>query len=126
MHKHITDVRFKSYRDIDSDLLREELDSRIKAGKMQYPFAAWGDFNKDGHLDVAFLFLGNETYQVVVFQGGSTESYTPVPLVKAPGRPHGIYYEPRRNTVFFERFGVATGNFRWNGRRYVITKMIGD
>ena len=86
-------VYLKTYKDIPTEFpaLKEELNSRIEDKTMQYLYAAWGDFNKDGVSDVAFLFLGNEVYQVVVFHGNSAGAYTPFLIVNDAGRPHGMY-----------------------------------
>jgi hypothetical protein len=102
---------------------------------MQYPFACWGDLNRDGLLDVALVFVSEKSvntwgwreWSIVAFHGNPTGQFTPVLVTKdTSGCFDGMLYDKKDNSVEFSCFGVASGSFRWSGNRYVVEPKVGD
>lgn len=105
---------------------------------MQFPTTCWGDFNNDGSLDIAMLFHHKnqirgksgfmfDQYAVVVFEGRVNGAYNPKVIVKSGvGKLDGILYHKEDNRVEFANFDVASGGFKWNGKKYVVTLPKGD
>jgi hypothetical protein len=109
----------------------------------QYPFAAWGDFNHDGFLDLALFFVGKMpalthkwpmngnfvyTYEydwlIVVFHGSQDGSYAPV----VAGRDRwanamdGVIFHRGRGRIEYW-FKSAGGSVKWTGSGYRIEPM---
>jgi hypothetical protein len=109
--------------------------ARQQKAEVQFPFAAWGDFNHDGQLDVVLAFFsktsvnswGWRNWRMVVFQGNRDGSFTPVIAMKDTWgtRFDGMIYHPVRKQIEYW-CGSAGGSFRWNGSTYVGKRMKGD
>jgi len=113
----------------------EELVHYMRSGEMQYPFACWGDLNRDGYLDVALVFVSKQPvnnwgwreWWIVAFHGSRRGQFTPVVVTKdSSGCFDGMLYHKKDNSVEFSCFGVAAGSFRWNGNHYVVQPKVGD
>jgi hypothetical protein len=113
----------------------EELVHYMRSGEMQYPFACWGDLNRDGLLDVALVFVSEKSintwgwreWWIVAFHGNPTGQFTPVVVTKdSSGCFDGLLYHRRENWVEFFCSGVAAGSFKWGNDRYVVKPMVGD
>jgi hypothetical protein len=107
----------------------------MQVGQMQYPFACWGDLNRDGYLDVALVFVSKQPvnnwgwreWWIVAFHGSRRGQFTPVVVTKdTSGCFDGMLYHKKNNSVEFSCFGVAAGSFRWNGNHYVVQPKVGD
>lgn len=108
----------------------------FKKGEMQYPYICWSDFNKDGYLDLCFLFVEkvqqgySATWWVVVFNGTKSGIYKPEIItnnIQASFAP-GLMYHKKNNYVEFFAYGKAAGTFHWDGQKYVVEnpQMVGD
>lgn len=125
-------IRLASFRDSNGG---EDLKKYMDSGEIRYPFACWGDLNRDGFLDVALVFVSNKAinswdwheWHIVAFHGDSSGSYKAVPVTKEQsGCFDALLYHKDENWVEFSCFGVAAGSFRWNGSRYVVKPKTGD
>jgi len=106
-----------------------------KGQTLQFPYAAWGDFNHDGAPDLVMPFFsrtkvnnfGWRRWVVVVFQGTSSDEYKPVVAVKGTWGVcfDGIVYRPDRKDVEFW-CGSMGGNVRWNGSAFTGKLFKGD
>jgi len=114
---------------------QQEVVQFMQAGQMQYPFACWGDLNRDGYLDVALVYVSKEPvnnwgwreWWIVAFHGSRRGQFTPVLVTKdTSGCFDGMLYDKKDNSVEFSCFGVASGSFRWSGNRYVVEPKVGD
>jgi hypothetical protein len=115
--------------------VREQIAASMKSGEMQFPFASWHDFNKDGRLDIALVFASKSIvnsykwreWRIVVFEGSSSGTYNPIVVTTFQGGClDGLTYRKASNSVQFSCFDVAGGSFRWNGHAYDVTPMRGD
>lgn len=115
--------------------VREQIDASMKSGEMQFPFASWHDFNNDGRLDLALVFVSKSVvnsykwreWSIVVFEGSSSGIDIPVVVTKfQAGCLDGLIYEKSSDSVQFSCFNVAGGSFRWNGHAYDVRPMRGD
>jgi ribosomal protein L24E len=103
--------------------------------EVQYPYAAWGDFNRDGLLDFVVPFFGRtpvnnwgwRKWYVVVFEGTQDGRFTPVIAAEDQWGAcfDGMLYHPLRQQIEFW-CKSAGGSFRWDGSRYVAKRLIGD
>lgn len=109
----------------------------IESGEMQFPFAVWGDINRDGFLDIALAFVtkkavnnwGWREYWIVVFQGASGGQYNPIVATRDQiGCFDGMYYRRESNTVEYACIPSSSGygRFRWNGMRYQVLRKLGQ
>jgi len=111
---------------------------------VQYPFAVWGDFNRDGYLDLTVFFVSRQpavthkwpmgggkfqyTYDyqwwVVVFHGTKDGSYSPVIAARDQWARalDGVIFEPTRKRIEYW-FKTAGGSVKWTGAGYVRTPM---
>lgn len=112
-----------------------ERDKLFRSGKMQHPFACWGDLNKDGIQDFAMVFVSTNAvneydwhdWWIVVFQGNSSGKYDPQVVSKEQaGCFSWLLYNQKTNHVRFECLEVAAGEFYWDGKRYVVRHLMGD
>jgi|SRR5579872_74912 len=111
-----------------------DLVQRAKAD-VQFPFALWGDFNRDGLIDFALPFFnpipvnnwGWRNWQIVVFQGVQDGSFRPVVAMTDKWGLcfDGMLYHPVRKQIEYW-CGSGGGSVRWNGSRYVGKAMQGD
>ena len=103
--------------------------------EVQYPYAAWGDFNQDGLLDFVIPFFGRmpvnnwgwRNWYVVVFQGTRDGHFTPVIAAEDKWGAcfDGMLYHPVRKQIEYW-CKSAGGSFRWDGSQYVAQRLIGD
>lgn len=101
----------------------------MKKGDMQYPYFAWGDFNKDGYRDFCCLFVTkikdagyNPHWWVVVFEGSKNGEFNYKVITNQIVATYvdGIMYHEKDNSIEFFRSGVAAGVFHWDGSKYVV------
>lgn len=103
--------------------------------KVQFPFAAWGDFNGDGLLDIVVPFFSTRTvnnwgwreWWLVVFQGQKNGAFVPVIAARDTWGLcfDGMFYHPSRRRIEFW-CGSGGGYFWWDGSKYVSKKLVGD
>jgi len=103
--------------------------------EVQYPYAAWGDFNRDGLLDFVVPFFGRTSvnnwgwrkWYLVVFQGRPDGQFTPVVAAEDQWGAcfDGMLYHPVRQQVEYW-CKSAGGSFHWNGSGYVAKRLVGD
>ncbi len=117
----------------DSDII-----NLINKGEEQYPYTCWGDFNKDGYLDLCALFVTREkhgyyyTWWVILFNGTKTGELKPEIISNSIVNSFapGIIYYPKDNHIEFFYYGKAAGSFHWDEQKleYVIEnpQMMGD
>lgn len=104
----------------------------------QYPFAVWGDFNRDGYLDFVlflvskkpavthkwpmngkFVYTYDYDWWIVVFQGSTDGTFTPV----IAGRDRwsnfmdGVIFQPERHRIEYW-VKSAGGSVEWTGTAY--------
>lgn len=103
--------------------------------EMQFPYACWGDLNRDGFQDVVVVLVsrsavnnwGWREWWIVVLEGTPGGTFDPIVVAKEQnGCLAGVLYHPDENVIEFACFGVAAGNLRWDGKRYLVTPMVGD
>lgn len=113
----------------------DQLIQYMSSGEVQYPFACWGDLNRDGFMDVALVFISKRPinsnnwheWWIVVFHGNSSGKYTTVLVtIDRSGCFDAMLYHRDENRIEFSCFDVAAGSFRWNGNRYVVQPKSGD
>jgi len=101
----------------------------FKKGDMQYPYFAWGDFNKDGYTDFCCLFVTKindagyySHWWVVVFEGAKNGEfqYKVITNQIVASYVNGIMYHQKNNSVEFSAIGKAAGQFHWDGQKYVV------
>jgi hypothetical protein len=103
--------------------------------ELQYPYAAWGDFNHDGQIDFVVPFFGHapvnswgwHQWSLVVFQGMSDGHFTPVIAATDKWGTcfDGMLFHPVRKQIEYW-CKSAGGSFRWNGSKYVAKRLVGD
>ncbi|MHB8579162.1 MAG: hypothetical protein ACYDA4_04790 [Ignavibacteriaceae bacterium] len=107
----------------------KEVMEYIKKGDMQYPYIAWGDFNKDGNQDICCLFVTKgmnggyyPNWWVVIFEGTKDGEFQPKIITNQiiAYLVDGIMYHEKENSVEFFKTGVAAGEFHWDGKKYVV------
>ena len=108
----------------------------MNSGEMQFPYAAWRDFNRDGFQDLALVFSsktpinswGWHQWWIVVFEGTAAGQMKPVVVTNSEQGScfDGMLYQKKTNTTAFACFNVATGTFRWDGRQFIVRHMVGD
>lgn len=136
LHEH-NDVVIPTLKkeDLSDPGRNNERDKLFRSGKMQHPFACWGDLNKDGLQDFAMVFVSTNAvnqydwrdWWIVVFQGNSSGKYDPQVVSKEQaGCFSWMLYNQKTNHVRFECLEVAAGEFYWDGKRYVVRHLIGD
>jgi hypothetical protein len=126
--EHTAEACAKAYNDWKALALDAKAD-------LQYPYAAWGDFNNDGLLDFAVPFFGRTSVNnwgwrrwiLVVFQGTADGHFIPVIASEDQWGVcfDGMLYHPVRKQVEYW-CGSGGGSFRWDGSRYVAKRMVGD
>lgn len=112
----------------------EEIEPYMKSGEMQFPFACWGDLNRDGLLDFVRVFVTKGTvnswgwreWWVVAFHGSSDGVFRPNIVVKdRMGCFDGMFYDQAKNSVKYVCFPSGIGRFRWTGKRYEVEQLMG-
>lgn len=108
----------------------------MDSGEMQFPYAAWRDFNNDGFQDLALVFAsktpinswGWRQWWIVVFEGTASGQLKPVVVTDSERGScfDGMFYDRNTNVTAFACFNVATGTFRWDGKQFVVRHMVGD
>ena len=126
--EHTAEACAKAYNDWKALALDAKAD-------LQYPYAAWGDFNNDGLLDFAVPLFGRTSVNnwgwrrwiLVVFQGTADGHFIPVIASEDQWGAcfDGMLYHPVRKQVEYW-CGSGGGSFRWDGSRYVAKRMVGD
>jgi hypothetical protein len=108
---------------------------RTANATLQFPFAAWGDFNRDGLLDIALPLFSRSpvnnnnwrNWSFVVFQGSSDGHFNPVIAAKDQWGLcfDGMLYHPVRQQIEYW-CGSGGGSFRWTGTSYKAKRLMGD
>lgn len=131
-------LRLPTYTEAASK--NDEVPKYMKAGdeffpRMQFPYAVWGDLNRDKFLDVAMALVTKEPvnsygwreWWLVVFQGSASGAFRPKLVTKDQNSClAGMFYDERMNTVTYTCFPSGIGSFHWNGKTYVAEALMGD